>query len=148
MSATDSLDRLPYGHSQILLAQPKLKMTDFDIQLAEQMHLDKSPRQNAEIALKQLADIDQTTARKADNKIKKIANVVVGPFPAAVLDNKIDFEKRYDDYLEGLSNQPVLEQYRDPKTLNFEVPMNPKLVESLLEPRNLNSHWQFFSSRR
>lgn len=132
------------SEAQAILGQSKLKMTDFDIQLAEQMHLDKSPRQNAEIAWKQLADIDQESTKKVDSNINKYAKIAVGPLPAAVLSNKLDFEKMYEEHLDGMSNQPVLEQYRDPKTLNFEVPMNEGVRQQLTPINVLKDYWRLY----
>ena len=142
--------------------QTKLKMTDFDIQLAEQLHLGKSPRQNAEIALKQLADIDEAApaglGQVAADEIMnvggvkgKIATTVMGlnlPKYAAAQFGKAKVQQyaqdTYDEYLDSLSEKPVLEQYREPKGFGFEVPLNDALQKQMSRPDNLLRYWQIY----
>ncbi len=132
--------------AQTLLGQPKLKMTDFDIQLAEQLHLDKSPRQNAEIALKQLADVDRQAAQRVDRLASTLATIAIGPNNLGLGGNRdyTGLAEKYDEYLDSLAEKPVLEQYREPKGFGFEVPLNEKITTQFGDITVLKRYWKLY----
>ncbi|MFB9992694.1 hypothetical protein ACFFLM_12015 [Deinococcus oregonensis] len=122
----------------VLLTRPTLKMSDFDIQLAEQLHLKTPPRDNAKQALKDLAGIDRSSAWEA----AAAGTVVGGPVAGVSLGHLA--REAYDDYIEGFSETPVLDEYEDPKGNGYNVPINATVQLALTNPVRLLQIWRLY----
>ncbi|AZI44480.1 alpha/beta fold hydrolase (plasmid) [Deinococcus psychrotolerans] len=117
-----------------LLKKDKLDMLQEDVNLAEQMNLDKSPRANAEKALKDLAGITPVRVSAVEFAVYGIPGV------GTRLGDKA---AEINTFIRQFSNEPTLDQYEREDGEGYEVQLDRRTLDQLDE-RRVKDVWGMF----
>ncbi|AZI44485.1 hypothetical protein EHF33_16345 (plasmid) [Deinococcus psychrotolerans] len=101
-------------------------MLQEDVNLAEQMNLDKSPRANAEQALEDLAGITPVRASAVEFAVYGISGV------GTRLGDKA---AEINTFIRQFSNEPTLDQYEREDGEGYEVQLDRRVRDQFIESR-------------
>lgn len=124
--------------AQVVTTTPRLAMSQQDIALAQQLHLDESQRENAQAALKTLANVDSRTANEA---------ALVGLFMGGVMGASTAHglaRKKYQEFIDSFPDHAVLDEYKDPKGAGYVVPIPEVLSRQIKRVPVLEEIWMLY----